>query len=159
MSSATTRGSTTRGRTGNGGAWSLLSADEDLGYVYLPLEEATGDYYGGTRPGNNLFAESLVCLDARTGRRVWHFQTIHHGLWDYDLPAAPVLGDITVNGRRIKAVAQVSKQAFVYVFNRETGQPVWPIVERPVPQGIVPGEWYSPTQPFPSKPPPSISRA
>ncbi len=139
--------------SGNSGAWSLLSADEDLGYVYLPFEEATGDYYGGTRPGNNLFAESLVCLDARTGRRVWHFQTIHHGLWDYDLPAPPVLGDITVNGRRIKAVAQVSKQAFVYVFNRETGQPVWPIVERPVPQGNVPGEWYSPTQPFPSKPP------
>ena len=139
--------------SGNSGAWSLLSADEELGYVYLPFEEATGDYYGGTRPGNNLFAESIVCLDARTGKRVWHFQTIHHGLWDYDLPAAPVLGDITVNGRRIKAVAQVSKQAFVYVFDRVTGQPVWPIVERPVPQGDVPGEWYSPTQPIPSKPP------
>ena len=139
--------------SGNSGAWSLLSADEELGYVYLPLEEATGDYYGGTRPGNNLYAESIVCLDARTGKRVWHFQTIHHGLWDYDLPAAPVLGDITVNGRRIKAVAQVSKQAFVYVFDRVTGQPVWPIVERPVPQGNVPGEWYSPTQPIPSKPP------
>ena len=139
--------------SGNSGAWSLLSADEELGYVYLPFEEATGDYYGGTRPGNNLFAESIVCLDARTGKRVWHFQTIHHGLWDYDLPAAPVLGDITVNGRRIKAVAQVSKQAFVYVFDRVTGQPVWPIVERPVPQGNVPGEWYSPTQPIPSKPP------
>jgi quinoprotein glucose dehydrogenase len=139
--------------SGNSGAWSLLSADEDLGYVYLPFEEATGDYYGGTRPGNNLYAESLVCLDARTGKRVWHFQTIHHGLWDYDLPAAPVLGDITVNGRRIKAVAQVSKQAFVYVFDRVTGQPVWPIDERPVPKGDVPGEWYSPTQPIPSKPP------
>ena len=139
--------------SGNSGAWSLLSADEDLGYVYLPFEEATGDYYGGTRPGNNLYAESIVCLDARTGTRVWHFQTIHHGLWDYDLPAAPVLGDITVNGRRIKAVAQVSKQAFVYVFDRVTGQPVWPIEERPVPNGDVPGEWYSPTQPIPSKPP------
>jgi len=139
--------------SGNSGAWSLLSADEDLGYVYLPFEEATGDYYGGTRPGNNLYAESIVCLDARTGQRVWHFQTIHHGLWDYDLPAAPVLGDITVNGRRIKAVAQVSKQAFVYVFDRVTGQPVWPIEERPVPKGDVPGEWYSPTQPIPSKPP------
>jgi glucose dehydrogenase len=139
--------------SGNSGAWSLLSADEDLGYVYLPFEEATGDYYGGTRPGNNLYAESIVCLDARTGTRVWHFQTIHHGLWDYDLPAAPVLGDITVNGRRIKAVAQVSKQAFVYVFDRVTGQPVWPIEERPVPKGDVPGEWYSPTQPIPSKPP------
>ena len=139
--------------SGNSGAWSLLSADEDLGYVYLPFEEATGDYYGGTRPGNNLYAESIVCLDARTGKRVWHFQTIHHGLWDYDLPAAPVLGDITVNGRRIKAVAQVSKQAFVYVFDRVTGQPVWPIEERPAPKGNVPGEWYSPTQPIPSKPP------
>jgi quinoprotein glucose dehydrogenase len=139
--------------SGNSGAWSLLSADEELGYVYLPLEEATGDYYGGTRPGNNLFAESIVCLDVRTGKRVWHFQTIHHGLWDYDLPAAPVLGDITVNGRRIKAVAQVSKQAFVYVFDRVTGQPVWPIEEKPVPKGNVPGEWYSPTQPIPSKPP------
>jgi quinoprotein glucose dehydrogenase len=139
--------------SGNSGAWSLLSADEDLGYVYLPFEEATGDYYGGTRPGNNLYAESIVCLDARTGKRVWHFQTIHHGLWDYDLPAAPVLGDITVNGRRIKAVAQVSKQAFVYVFDRVTGQPVWPIEERPVPKGDVPGEWYSSTQPIPSKPP------
>jgi glucose dehydrogenase len=139
--------------SGNSGAWSLLSADEELGYVYLPLEEATGDYYGGTRPGNNLFAESIVCLDARTGKRVWHFQTLHHGIWDYDLPAAPVLADITVNGRRIKAVAQVSKQAYVYVFDRVTGAPVWPIVEKPVPQGNVPGEWYSPTQPIPSKPP------
>ena len=139
--------------SGNSGVWSLISADEELGYVYLPFETATGDYFGGTRPGNNLFAESLVCLDARTGKRVWHFQAIHHGLWDYDFPAAPVLGDITVNGRRIKAVAQVSKQAFVYVFDRVTGQPVWPIEERPVPKGSVPGEWYAPTQPFPTKPP------
>ena len=107
--------------SGNSGAWSLISADEELGYVYLPLEEATGDYYGGTRPGNNLFAESIVCLDAKTGKRVWHFQTLHHGIWDYDLPAPPVLADITVNGRRIKAVAQVSKQAYVYVFDRVTG--------------------------------------
>jgi glucose dehydrogenase len=139
--------------SGNSGTWSLISADEDLGYVYLPFEEATGDYYGGTRPGNNLFAESLMCLDARTGKRVWHFQAIHHGLWDYDLPAAPVLGDITINGRKIKAVAQISKQAYVYVFDRVTGQPVWPIEERPVPRGEVPGEWYSPTQPIPTKPP------
>jgi quinoprotein glucose dehydrogenase len=139
--------------SGNSGVWSLISADEELGYVYLPFETATGDYYGGTRHGNNLFAESIMCLDVKTGKRVWHFQTIHHGLWDYDLPAAPVLADITVNGRRIKAVAQVSKQAFVYVLDRATGQPVWPIEERPVPQGDVPGEWYAPTQPFPSKPP------
>ena len=139
--------------SGNSGVWSLISADEDLGYVYLPFETATGDYYGGTRPGNNLFAESLVCLDAKTGKRVWHYQAVHHGLWDYDFPAAPVVADITVNGRKIKAVAQVSKQAFVYVFDRVTGQPVWPIVERPVPQGELPGEWYSPTQPIPTKPP------
>jgi quinoprotein glucose dehydrogenase len=139
--------------SGNSGVWSLMSGDEDLGYVYLPLETATGDYYGGTRHGNNLFAESILCLDAKTGKRVWHFQTIHHGLWDYDLPAAPILTDITVNGRRIKALAQISKQAFVYVLDRTNGQPVWPIVERPVPQGNVPGEWYSPTQPIPTKPP------
>jgi quinoprotein glucose dehydrogenase len=139
--------------SGNSGVWSLLSADEELGYVYLPLETATGDYYGGTRPGDNLFAESILCLDARTGERVWHFQTIHHGLWDYDLPAAPVLADITVDGREIKAIAQVSKQAFVYVLDRLTGEPVWPVEERPAPQGNVPGEWYSPTQPFPTRPP------
>jgi quinoprotein glucose dehydrogenase len=139
--------------SGNSGVWSLLSADEDLGYVYLPFEEATGDYYGGTRPGNDLFAESVVCLDVKTGKRVWHFQTLHHGIWDYDLPAAPVLADITVNGRRIKAIAQVTKQAYVYVLDRVTGQPVWPIEERPVPKGEVPGEWYSPTQPVPTKPP------
>ena len=140
--------------SGNSGTWSLISGDDELGYVYLPFEEATGDYYGGTRPGNNLFAESIMCLDVKTGKRVWHFQTLHHGIWDYDLPAAPVLADITVNGRRIKALAQVSKQAFVYVLDRTNGQPVWPIEERPVPQGNVPGEWYSPTQPIPTKPPP-----
>jgi quinoprotein glucose dehydrogenase len=139
--------------SGNSGVWSLLSADEELGYVYLPTEEATGDYYGGTRPGNNLFAESIVCVDVKTGKRVWHFQTLHHGLWDYDLPAAPVLVDIRVDGRRIKAVAQVTKQAYVFVLDRVTGRPVWPIEERPVPQGNVPGEWYSPTQPVPTKPP------
>jgi quinoprotein glucose dehydrogenase len=139
--------------SGNSGTWSLISGDEELGYVYLPFEEATGDYYGGTRPGNNLFAESIMCLDAKTGKRVWHFQTLHHGIWDYDLPAAPVLADITVNGRRIKALAQVSKQAYVYVLDRVTGTPVWPIEERPVPQGNVPGESYAPTQPIPSRPP------
>jgi len=139
--------------SGNSGSWTLLGADEELGYVYLPTEEATGDYYGGTRPGDNLYAESIVALDATTGERVWHFQTLHHGIWDYDLPAAPVLADITVDGREIKALAQVSKQAFVYVLDRETGEPVWPIEERPAPQGDVPGEWYSPTQPYPIKPP------
>jgi quinoprotein glucose dehydrogenase len=139
--------------SGNSGVWTLLGADEELGYVYLPTEEATGDYYGGTRPGDNLYAESIVALDAATGERVWHFQTVHHGIWDYDLPAAPVLADITVDGRPIKALAQVTKQAFVFVLNRATGEPVWPIEERPAPQGNVPGESYSPTQPFPTKPP------
>jgi quinoprotein glucose dehydrogenase len=139
--------------TGNTGVWGFLSADEDLGYVYLPIESPTGDYYGGARPGNNLFEESLVCLDAKTGKRIWHFQAVHHGIWDYDFNAAPVLLDVTVDGRRIKAIAEVSKQAFTYVFDRVTGQPVWPIVERPVPSGNTPGEWYSPTQPIPSKPP------
>jgi glucose dehydrogenase len=139
--------------SGNSGAWTLLGADEELGLVYIPTEEATGDYYGGTRPGDNLYAESIVALDAATGERVWHFQTVHHGIWDYDLPAPPVLANITVDGREIKALAQVSKQAFVYVLDRETGEPVWPIEERPAPQGNVPGEWYSPTQPFPTKPP------
>ena len=140
--------------TGNTNMWAWPSGDEELGYVYLPLSTPTGDYYGGQRPGNNLFAESIVCLDARTGERVWHFQVVHHGIWDYDFPAAPNLVDITVDGREIKAIAQTSKQAFIYVLDRVTGEPVWPIEERPVPQGDVPGEWYSPTQPFPTKPAP-----
>ena len=138
--------------SGNTGVWGPIAADEELGYVYLPVESATNDYYGGHRPGDNVFAESLVCLDAKTGRRIWHFQLVHHGLWDYDLPTAPTLIDITVGGRRIKAVAQVTKQAFVYVFDRVTGEPVWPIVEKPVPQSDVPGEKTSPTQPIPTKP-------
>ena len=140
--------------TGNTNMWAWPSADEELGYVYLPLSTPTNDYYGGHRPGDNLFAESLVCLDARTGERIWHFQAVHHGVWDYDFPAAPNLVDITVDGREIKAIAIVSKQGFTYVFDRVTGEPVWPIEERTVPAGNVPGEWYSPTQPFPTKPPP-----
>ena len=112
--------------SGNTNVWAAMAYDADLDYVYFPTSTPTNDYYGGQRPGNNLFAESLVCVEARTGRRVWHFQAIHHGLWDYDLPAGPVLGDITVNGRPIKAVMQVSKQAFTYVFDRRTGEPVWP---------------------------------
>ena len=139
--------------SGNSGAWSLLSADEELGYIYLPFEEATGDYYGGTRPGNNLFAESIVCLDAKTGKRVWHFQTLHHGLWDYDLPAAPILTDIRVNGRTVKALAQVTKQAYTFVLDRTNGKPIFPVEERAVPKGEAPGEWYSPTQPIPTRPP------
>jgi quinoprotein glucose dehydrogenase len=140
--------------TGNTGAWGPLTADEELGYVYIPVEMPSGDLYGGHRHGDNLFADSLVCLDARTGKRIWHYQLIHHDMWDWDIPAAPVLLDVTVNGRQIKAVAQVTKQAFTYVFDRVTGQPVWPIEERPVPQTDVPGEKSAATQPFPTKPAP-----
>ncbi|MFQ5548475.1 MAG: pyrroloquinoline quinone-dependent dehydrogenase, partial [Woeseia sp.] len=140
--------------TGGANVWTLMSCDENLGYVYLPVSTPTNDYYGGDRPGDNLFAESLVALDAVTGQRIWHFQMIHHGIWDYDLPAAPNLVDIIVNGRPIQAVAQVSKQAFTYVFDRVTGEPVWPIVEQPVPASTISGEVTAPTQPVPSKPPP-----
>jgi quinoprotein glucose dehydrogenase len=139
--------------TGNTNVWSMISVDEALGYVYLPFGTPTNDYYGGHRPGDGLFGESLVCLDAATGKRVWHFQGVHHGLWDYDFPAAPILVDITVGGRRINAVAQVSKQGFLYVFDRKTGAPVWPIEERPVPQSYAPGEKTAKTQPFPTRPP------
>lgn len=134
--------------------WTAMSADPDLGYIYLPTNTTAPDFYGGHRPGDNLYAESLVCLDVKTGRRVWSFQTVHHGLWDYDNPAAPNLLDITVNGERVKAVAQVTKQGFVYTFNRVTGEPIWPIVERPVAPSDVPGERASPTQPIPTKPAP-----
>ena len=139
--------------TGNTGNWGQMSADAELGYVYLATEMPTGDYYGGHRPGNNLFADSIVAIEVKTGKRIWYFQGIHHDMWDWDFPAAPILADITVNGRQIKALAQPSKQGFLYVFDRTNGQPVWPIEERPVPKGDVPGEWYSPTQPFPTKPP------
>ena len=139
--------------TGNTGVWGQISVDERLGLVYLPVELPTGDYYGGHRPGNGLFGETLVAVDLKTGKRKWHYQLVHHGMWDMDIPCAPILADIVVNGRTIKAVAQPTKQAFLYVFDRATGEPVWPIEERPVPKGAVPGEWYSPTQPFPSKPP------
>ncbi|MEX2582837.1 MAG: pyrroloquinoline quinone-dependent dehydrogenase [Gemmatimonadota bacterium] len=140
--------------TGNTNVWSVMSADEELGLVYLPIGTPTNDWYGGHRIGDNLFAESLVAVDAETGERVWHYQLVHHGVWDYDLPAAPTLIDITVDGRPIEAVAQITKQGFVYVFDRRTGEPVWPIVERPVPQSDVPGERLSPTQPFPTRPAP-----
>lgn len=141
-------------RAGNTNSWTLMTVDPELGYVYLPVGAATSDYYGGHRHGNNLFSQTLVCLDAETGERVWHYQIIHHGIWDYDLPAAPVLVDITVDGKDIKAVAQISKQAFTYVFDRVTGEPVWPIEERAVAvTPAAPGEKYSPTQPFPTKPP------
>jgi quinoprotein glucose dehydrogenase len=139
--------------TGNTGVWSQITVDEQLGLVYLPVESPTGDYYGGHRPGNDLFGESLVCVDLKTGQRKWHFQLVHHPLWDMDISSAPILADINVNGKAIKAVAQPTKQGFLYVFDRITGKPVWPIEERPVEKGNVPGEWYAPTQPFPSKPP------
>jgi quinoprotein glucose dehydrogenase len=138
--------------TGNAGVWAPMSADRELGYVYLPIETATNDTYGGDRPGDNLFAESVVCLDAATGERVWHFQFVHHGVWDWDTPNAPILLDITVDGRPIKALAQATKQAWLYVLDRETGDPVWPIEERAVPQTDVPGEQTAPTQPFPTRP-------
>ena len=139
--------------SGNTNVWTMLSVDDQLGYIYLPTGTPTADYYGGHRPGNNLFAESLVALDIETGQRQWHFQAVHHGVWDYDFPAAPNLVDITVDGRRIKAVAQVSKQGYTYVFDRVTGEPVWPIEERAVETDTdLEGEQLSPTQPFPTKP-------
>lgn len=138
---------------GNMGAWAPMSADENLDHVYVPLSAPTNSYYGGHRPGDNLYGNSLVVLNARSGELVWHFQMVHHDLWDYDTASPPVLGEIEVDGRRIQAVMQASKTGFLYVFDRETGEPVWPIVERPVPQSTVPGEETSPTQPFPSKPP------
>ena len=138
--------------TGAGNLWTMLSADDELGYVYLPLTSVSDDHYGVNRPGDGLFGESLVCVEAKTGKRVWHFQMAHHGLWDYDLPAAPNLIDVNVNGQPVKAVAQTSKEGFLYVFDRVTGKPIWPIEERPVPQSKIPGEQTSPTQPFPTKP-------
>ena len=134
--------------------WTMMSADEALGHVYLPTNTTAPDYYGAHRLGNNLFAESVVALDVQTGQRVWHFQTVHHGLWDYDNPAAPNLLDITVNGTRVKALAQLTKQGYIFTFDRVSGRPVWPIVETPVPPSDVPGEKASPTQPVPSKPAP-----
>jgi quinoprotein glucose dehydrogenase len=139
--------------TGNTGVWTQITVDEQLGLAYLPVESPTGDFYGGHRPGNGLFGETLVCVDLKTGQRKWHFQLVHHPLWDMDISSAPILVDIVVDGKPIKAVAQPSKQGFLYVFDRVTGKPVWPMEERKVEVGSVPGEWYSPTQPFPSKPP------
>ncbi len=141
--------------SGNGNVWSMLAGDNELGYVYLPTGTVTNDYYGADRLGDNLFSESIIAVDIETGQRVWHFQAVHHGLWDWDFPTHPNLLDITVDGRDIHALAQVSKQGFTYVFDRVTGDPVWPIEERPVPQETnLPGEVPSLTQPFPTKPPP-----
>jgi quinoprotein glucose dehydrogenase len=135
---------------GNAGVWAAISADEELGLTYLPVESPYGDMYGGLRPGANLYGESIVAVDTRTGVRRWHFQTSHHPLWDYDLPTAPILVDAVKDGKSVKALAQPSKQGLLFVLNRETGEPIWPIPETPVPQGSVPGEWYSPTQPIPT---------
>jgi len=140
--------------TGATNIWTMLSADPELGYVYLPIGNPGNDWYGGQRLGDNLFGTSIVALDVETGERIWHYQIVHHELWDYDPPAAPTLVDITVDGREIKALAQVSKQAFIYVLDRVTGEPVWPIEERAVPLSNVPGERASPTQPFPTRPAP-----
>jgi len=139
--------------TGNAGVWGQISVDPDLGMAFIPVELPTGDEYGGHRPGNGLFGESVVAVDLKTGQRKWHYQLVHHGIWDFDIPCAPMLIDITINGRTVKAVAQPTKQGILYTFDRVTGQPIWPFEERPVPKGDVPGEWYSPTQPYPTKPP------
>ena len=140
--------------TGHTNVWAPITLDADHGLLFLPVSTPSNDFYGGNRPGANLFGESLVCLDAATGKRKWHFQTVHHGLWDYDLPGPPVLATIHVNGRAIQAVAQLTKTGFVFVFDRVSGKPVWPIEERPVPASDVPGEHAWTTQPFPTKPPP-----
>jgi quinoprotein glucose dehydrogenase len=149
----------TNATTGNTGVWAQMSADEELGLVYMPVELPTGDYYGGhRRPSGktketSLFSESLLALDIKTGQRKWHYQLVHHGLWDHDIPSAPILMDFMVNGKMVKAVGQPTKQGWLYVFDRTNGQPIWPIEERPVEKGDVPGEWYSPTQPFVTTPP------
>ncbi len=140
--------------TGHAPVWALFSADPELNMVYMPISSSTNDMYGGHRIGDNLFSQSLVAVDASSGERIWHYQMVHHGLWDYDPPAAPILMDITVDGEPVKAVTQITKQAFAFVFDRETGEPVWEIEERPVPQSDVPGEVTSPTQPFPTRPAP-----
>ena len=139
--------------TGNTGSWGQMSVDEEMGLVFIPVELPTGDYYGGHRPGNGLFGESIVAVDLKTGQRKWHYQLVHHGIWDWDIPCAPMLVDFTLNGRTVKAVAQPTKQSILYVFDRATGKPIWPIEEKPVPAGDVPGEKYAPTQPMPTKPP------
>jgi len=140
--------------SGNAGVWTMLTADPERGIVYLPTEAPTHDWYGGHRLGDNLFSSSVVALDVRTGERIWHYQLVHHDIWDFDNPAAPILADIVVDGEAIPAVAQITKQGWLYVFNRETGEPVWPMEERPVPASGVPGERASDTQPYPTKPPP-----
>ena len=139
--------------TGNAGVWAQMTIDEENNTVFLPVELPTGDYFGGHRPGAGLYGESVVAVDLKTGKKKWHYQLVHHGIWDMDIPCAPILMDLNVDGRAIKAVGQPTKQGWIYTFDRLTGKPVWPIEERPVEKGTVPGEWYSPTQPFVTKPP------
>jgi quinoprotein glucose dehydrogenase len=139
--------------TGNTGVWAPISVDLELGYAYLPVETPTDDYYGGHRLGSNLFGNSVVCVDIQTGKRVWHYQITHHDIWNYDLPSAPTLVNMTVNGRPVKALVQLTKQAYAYVLDRVTGVPIWPFEEHPVPASDVPGERAWPTQPHPTKPP------
>lgn len=143
---------------GSGNMWARPSCDEELGIVYLPFSTPTNDFYGGHRKGDGLFGESLVAVQARTGKIAWYYQIVHHGLWDYDLPTAPNLMDLTVGGKKIKAAVQVTKQGFIFAFDRINGQPIWPIEERPVPQSTVPGEHSSPTQPFPTLPAPFVQQ-
>ena len=140
-------------RNGNTGVWTQITVDEEAGLVYLPVESPTSDFYGGARPGNNLFGESLVAVDLKTGQRKWHFQFVHHPIWDHDMSSAPLLADVRIDGRLRKVVAVPSKQSYLYVFDRITGEPIWPIDETPMPQSRVPGEKTSPTQPIPVKPP------
>ncbi|MGD8330899.1 MAG: PQQ-binding-like beta-propeller repeat protein [Acidobacteriota bacterium] len=140
--------------TGDISSWAPLSADEENGIVYIPTNGATQDFWGGFRPGDNLFSTSLIALDVQTGERVWHYQLVHHDIWNYDTSQVPILIDVTVDGERVPAVVQVGKQAFAYAFNRLTGEPLWPIEERPVPEGLMPGEHLSPTQPMPTRPAP-----
>ena len=141
---------------GHTNVWAPMTLDERRGLLYLPVSTPSNDFYGGARHGANLFAESLVCLDANTGTRKWHFQITHHGVWDYDLASPPNLVTLTVRGRKVDAVVQLTKQSLVFVFDRVTGKPIWPIEERPVPQSDVPGEQTSPTQPFPTRPAPLL---
>ncbi len=140
--------------TGDVSSWAPMSADPERGLVYIPTNGPTSDWYGGFRPGDNLFGTSVIALDVRTGERVWHYQLVRHDLWNYDVPVAPVLLDLEVDGRRVPGLVQITKQSFVYAFDRETGEPIWPFEEREVPQSLVPGEWTSPTQPFPARPGP-----
>jgi quinoprotein glucose dehydrogenase len=144
--------------TGNANVWTMMAVDEERGLVYLPTTSPSNDFYGGTRPGNNHYADSLVALRGATGEMVWHYQIVHHDIWDYDLPAQPILIDLPRNGATVPAVVQLTKQGLIFVFNRETGEPLFPIEERPVPQGAVAGEWLSPTQPIPTKPPALVAQ-